>query len=141
MEVFTTYYSKLVHLDFKTLYPYLVTARIISHNDVSIVQDTVGPSKVASHILGKISASLQGGTDTKFDGFLSILVNHHDSFCTSLAKQMRSDLLKNTTGTVCMVTLYCCCMLYFKYIAATVATVEQPSYQAVENPHEESAGH
>ena len=112
MEVFTTYYSKLVHPDFKTLYPYLVTARIISHDDVSIVQDTVGPSKVASHILGKISASLQGGTDARFDGFLSILENHHDPFCTSLAKQMRGDLLKSTTGTVCTVTLYSwCCIL------------------------------
>ena len=99
MEVFTVFYDKLIHLNFKALCPHLVTATIISYEDVHIVQHTVEPFKAASHVLEKIFASLRGGTDATFDKFLCILEDSNDLFCTSLAKQMRSDLLKNTTGT------------------------------------------
>ena len=101
LEVFTAYYDKLIHLNFKTLCPHMVTARIISSEDNQIVQHTVESSKVASHVLEKISASLKGGTSAKFDSFISILENrmHDDSFCTTLVEQIRKDLLKSTTGT------------------------------------------
>ena len=98
LEIFTTYYEKLTHLDFKVLCPHLVTARIISHEDSYVVQQMIEPSKAALHILGKISASLQGGTDVKFDKFLSVLQNYDDSFYITLAKQIRKDLLKSTKG-------------------------------------------
>ena len=80
----------------------MVTARIISAEDNRIVQHTVESSKVASHVLEKISASLEGGTGAKFDSFLSILENqmHDDSLCTSLVEQIRKDLLKSPTGTL-----------------------------------------
>ena len=100
MEVFTAYYVKLTHVNFKALGPHLVTARIISCEDNYIIQQTIEPSKVASHVLEIIFASLQGGADAKFDGFLSVLENHDDSFCTPLAEKMRRDLLKSTTGKV-----------------------------------------
>ena len=105
LQVFIACYSKLTCLNFKALCPELITARIISIDDSHVVQHTVKPSIVASHVLGKIYASLKGGTDTKFNGLLSILENHNDSFCTTLAKQIRSELLKSTAGIVC-VTLY-----------------------------------
>ena len=96
--MFTTYYERLTHLNFKTLGPHLVTARIISHDDNYIVQQTIEPFKVASHVLEIISASLQGGTDAMFDEFLSVLENRNDLFCTPLAEEMRRDLLKSATG-------------------------------------------
>ena len=96
--MFTNYYYKLTHLNFKTLGPHLVTARIISHEDNYIVQQTIEPSKAASHVLEIISASLRGGTDAMFDEFLSVLEHHNDLFCTPLAEEMRRDLLKSATG-------------------------------------------
>ena len=101
LEVFTAYYYKLSCLNFKELCPHLVTAIIISIEDSHIIQNTKEPSKAASHVLEKIYASLQGGTDAKFNGFLSILENHNDSFCTSLAKQIRNELSKSTIGIAC----------------------------------------
>ena len=98
LEVFTTYYSKLIHLNFKSLCPALITARIISIEDNEIVQQAIEPSISASRILDTISASLQGGTDAKFDKFLSVLENHSDIFCTALAEQIKRGLLSSTTG-------------------------------------------
>ena len=98
MEVFTVYYSKLTNVNFKALCSDLVAARIISHEDSHVVLHTVEPSKAASYILEKISASLHGGTDAKFDKFLSILEKRNDLFCTELAEKMKKDLLKNTAG-------------------------------------------
>ena len=139
--MFTAYYYKLTHLNFKALCPQLVTAKILSIEDSHIVQHTVEPSKAASHVLEKIHATLQGGTEATFDDFLSILKNHHDSFCTSLVKEMRIDLLKSTTGTVCIIILYSSIVLFlYKYVATTLTPVEQPNYRAVENPQEESTG-
>ena len=106
LEVFIACYSKLTCLNFKALCPHLITARIISIEDSQTVQRTVESSIAASHVLGKIYASLKGGTDVTFDGFLSILENQNDSFCTSLVKEMKSDLLKSTNGIVCVLTLY-----------------------------------
>ena len=100
LEVFTAYYERLTHLNFKLLGPYLVTARIINHDDNYIVQQTIEPLKVASHVLEIISASLRGGTDAMFDNFLSVLEHRNDLFCTPLAKEMRRDLLKNVAGKV-----------------------------------------
>ena len=99
MEVFTAFYDKLIHLNFKALCPHLVTATIISYEDVHIVQHAVESFKAASHVLEKIFASLRGGIDAIFDKFLCILEDSKDLLCTSLAKEMRSDLLKSTTGT------------------------------------------
>ena len=104
MEVFIACYSKLTCLNFKALCPHLITARIISIEDSQTVQRTVESSIAASHVLGKIYASLKGGTDATFDGFISILEKQNNSFCTSLVKEMRSDLLKSTNGTVCACT-------------------------------------
>ena len=75
MEVFTAYYEKLTHLDFKALAPHLVTARIINHKDNQFIEDTVEPSKAACRVLGKISTSLLVGIADMFDEFLSILEN------------------------------------------------------------------
>ena len=105
LQVFIACYFKLTCLNFKALCPELISARIISVDDSHVIQHTVEPSIAASHVLKKIYASLKGGTDTKFNGLLSILENHNDSFCTTLVKQMRSELLKGTTGIAC-VTLY-----------------------------------
>ena len=98
MEAFTTYYSKLTNVNFNALCSYLVTARIITHEDSHVVLHTVEPSKAASYILEKISASLYGDTDAKFDEFLSILERCNDLFCIELAEKMKKDLLKNTAG-------------------------------------------
>ena len=98
MEVFTAYYYKLTHVNFKGLCPQLVTAKIISIEDSHIIQHTVEPSKAASHILEKIHATLHGGTDATFDAFLYILEESNDLFSTDLSKHMKRDLLKRTTG-------------------------------------------
>ena len=98
MEVFTAYYSKLTNVNFNALCPDLVAARIISHEDSHVVLHTVEPSKAASYILEKISASLHGGTDAKFDKFVSVLEERNDLFCTELAEKLKRDLLKNTAG-------------------------------------------
>ena len=100
LELFTDYYYKLSRLDFKALGPHLVTARITNYEDNDIVQKTIEPSKVASHVLNKISDSLEGGTDAKFDKFLSILKNDDDLFHKYIADQIRNDLSRNTTGKV-----------------------------------------
>ena len=96
--MFTSYYYKLYHLDFKALGPHLVTATIISCEDHIVLLETTEPSKAASLVLNKILASLKGDTDATFDNFLSILKNHPDSFCKSLAEQIIRDLSKSTTG-------------------------------------------
>lgn len=75
-----------------------MTAKIINHEDIEFIQNTVEPAKAASHVLKQISASLQGGTDAKFDQFLSILENKGDLFFAALAKEMKKDLSENTTG-------------------------------------------
>ena len=100
LELFTDYYYKLSRLDFKALGPHLVTARIINYEDNDVVQRTIEPSKVASHVLNKISDSLEGGTDAKFDKFLSILKNDNDLFHKYIADQIKNDLSRNTTGKV-----------------------------------------
>ena len=64
------------------------------------MQKTNEPSKAASYVLNKISDSLEGGTDVKFDKFLSILKNDDDLFHTYIANQIWSDLSRNTTGKV-----------------------------------------
>ena len=61
------------------------------------MQRVIGPFKSAYHILETISASLQGGTDARFDK-LSVLENHNDLFCMALAEQIKGDLLNSTTG-------------------------------------------
>ena len=98
MEVFTAYYYKLTHVNFKALCPQLVTAKIISVEDSHIVQHTVEPSKAASHILEKIYTTLQSGTDATFDAFLYILEDSNDLFSTDLSEHMKRDLLRRTTG-------------------------------------------
>lgn len=67
LEVFRSYYCRLIYLDFKLLCPHLVTARIISYSHV--VLHTLEPSRAASHILEKISTSLQIGINSMFDEF------------------------------------------------------------------------
>ena len=79
---------------------HLVTARIISHEDNSDIVQATEHSKAASYVLNKISDSLEGGTDAKLDKFLSILINDDDMFHKYIANQIRSDLLRNTTGKV-----------------------------------------
>ena len=98
LEVFTAYYEKLTHLDFKALAPHLVAARIINHEDNQFIQHTVEPSKAACHVLGKISTSLHIGIGDTFDEFLSILENCDDLMNTKLAEQIRRDLFNTTTG-------------------------------------------
>ena len=99
LEVFTVYYEKLTHLDFKALGPHLVAARIISHEDHQFIQETVESSRAACRVLGKISTSLYIGVDETFDKFLSILESCDDSIVNlRLAEQMRKDLLNTTTG-------------------------------------------
>ena len=98
LEVFTAYYSRLSLLNFRTLYPHLITAEVISREDCQIVKRTDESAKVALCILNKISTSLRVRTDDKFDKFLSILEVHNDFACTSLAKEIRTDLLKSPTG-------------------------------------------
>ena len=98
MKVFTDYYYKLTRLDFKALCPLLITAGIISLEDGHVVQHTVEPSKQALHVLEKISNSLKGGMDAKFDNFLSVLENYGDHFGLALARQIREGLLKRETG-------------------------------------------
>ena len=132
MEVFTAYYHKLIHLNFKALCPNMVAARIISHEDNFVVQQAVEPTRSASCVLEKISASLQGGIDAKFDKFLFVLANHNDLFCTTLAEQIKRDLLKSTIGkSQGMYGSYVCMnanLLALTYIVITSLTLEQPSY-------------
>ena len=99
MEIFIAYYYKLTHLNFKALCPYLVTAKIITIEDSRIVQHIVESSIAACHVLEKIYASLQGGTDASFDAFLRILEDSNDLFSTELCEQMRSDLFRSANGT------------------------------------------
>ena len=98
LNVFIAYYYKLIHLNFKTLCPHLVTAKIISIEDSHIVQHTIESSKAASHVLEKNYSSLRGGTDATFDAFLCILEDSNDLFSTELCKHMRSDLFRSTNG-------------------------------------------
>ena len=100
LEVFTAYYEKLTHLDFKALAPHLVAARIISHEDNQFIQNTVESSKAACHVLGKISTSLYIGVGDMFDEFLLILENCDVLINQRLAEQMRRDLFNSTTGIV-----------------------------------------
>ena len=98
LKVLTDYYYKLTHLDFKALCPLLVTARIISLEDDRVIQHIVEPYKQALHVLEKISNSLKGGMDAKFDDFLSVLENYDDHFGLALARQIREGLFKEETG-------------------------------------------
>ena len=99
LEVFTAYYYRLTHLNFVTLYPHLVTAKIINHADSQIIQNTAESSKVAFHVLEKILTSLQVGIGDVFDEFLLILEKCDDIVCVKLAEQMRKDLLNSRNGT------------------------------------------
>ena len=96
--MFTAYYSRLSILDFRALCPYLITAEVISREDCQIVRRADESSKVALCVLEKISTSLKVRTDVKFDKFLSVLEDYNDNACASLAKEIRRDLLKSTTG-------------------------------------------
>ena len=58
LDVFIAYFTKLTYLDFKALYPALISARILNHADNSSVLQATEPSSAALHVLGKISASL-----------------------------------------------------------------------------------
>ena len=98
LKVFTDYYYKLTHLNFKELYPLMVTAKILSYEDSQIVQHTTKPSEVAFHVLGKIYTSLRIGIHAMFDEFLSVLENYDDLICIRLAEEMRRDLSNITTG-------------------------------------------
>ena len=100
LEVFTAYYEKLTHLDFKALGPHLVTARIINHEDNQFIQNTVEPFKAICHVLGRISTSLHIGVGDTFDEFLLILENCDLLINQRLAEQMRRDLFNTTTGIV-----------------------------------------
>ena len=101
LKVFTTYYEKLTHLDFKALGPHLVAARIISHEDNQFIQQTVESSRVACHVLDKVSTSLHAGVGDTFDDFLSILVSCDDSILNiELAEHIRRDLFNTTSGIV-----------------------------------------
>lgn len=88
-------------MDFKGLCSHLLTAKIIQHEDICIIQGMVEPSKAASHVLGKISTSLQVGMDELFHRFLSVLENHDDLTCVQLAKEIRRDLSPNGTASDC----------------------------------------
>ena len=98
--MFTAYYSRLIHLDFKRLCYQLLTAKIIDYQDIDIIQGMVERSKAASHVLGKISTSLQVGMDELFLRFLSVLENHDDLICAQLAKEIRRDLSLNGTSSI-----------------------------------------
>ena len=105
--MFTTYYERLTHLDFKALGPHLVAARIISHEDHQFIQQTVESSRAACCALEKIFISLRAGVGDTFDNFLSILANCDDSIVNiRLAEQMRRDLFNTTTGIVSNTQLY-----------------------------------
>ena len=99
MRVFTAYYSRLIHLDFKRLCYQLLTAKIINYQDIDIIQGMVERSNAASHVLGKISTSLQVGMDELFHRFLSVLENDDDLICIQLAKEIRRDLSPNGTSS------------------------------------------
>ena len=47
---------------FKALDPYLVAARITNHENNQFIQQTVESSRVACHVLDKVSTSLLAGT-------------------------------------------------------------------------------
>ena len=79
-------------MDFRELCPYLLTGKIIDYKDSHIVQHMKEPSNAASHVLEKISSSLEIRIDIVFDRFLSILENHGDSRCKELVKEMKRKL-------------------------------------------------
>ena len=89
-------------MDFKGLCPQLLTAEIIRHQDIPIIQATVDPFKAASHVLEKISTSLEVGMDELFLRFLSVLEKRDDITYAQLAKEIRRDLSQNgTTSNIC----------------------------------------
>ena len=93
--MFTDYYSRLCNLNFEALYPALISAKVINHDDGPVIQKATYPSRI---ILDKIFASLEAQCVYKFDSFLSVLKNHDDIDCKHLADEMTRDLLKSTTG-------------------------------------------
>ena len=96
-SVFTSYYEKLTHLNFKALYPALISASILSQVDNSPVLQAT-EIKAAIYVLNKISASLHADVDDEFDRFLLVLENSDNIANTKLAEKIRRDLLSSTTS-------------------------------------------
>ena len=135
--MFTAYYTRLSILDFRALCPRLITAEVISREDYQMVKRADESSKVALCILEKISTSLKVRTDDKFDKFLSVLEDHNDIACASLAKEIRRDLLKSTTG----MGVNTCEKLYIFAIAIAPFAVEQSSHEDIKGSYKEVKGH
>ena len=74
-----------------------MTAEVITYRDSEFVQHADEASTGASHILNKVSTSLDVNVDDLLDRFLCVLENHGDFTFKRLAQQMRNDL--GTTGT------------------------------------------
>jgi len=95
--VFTNYYAKLSEVvPFKEWSHYFVSAGIITNEDNKIIQSTVQPYKIASHVLDRIYQSLKLGGDYMFNKLLLIMEQHGNVSCIELANQIRGNPSKRT---------------------------------------------
>ena len=106
LDVFRTYYEKLTHLDFKRLYPRLLTAGIISNEDNRNAQNEQR-SQATSRVLDIIFTSLEVDIGDLFDILLSIMKNSGDIVFKTVAERMIKDLVKDPNGNhkICIVIL------------------------------------
>ena len=132
LEVFRAYYEKLTHLDFKRLYPRLLTAGIISSEDNRNAQNEQC-SQATSRVLDIIFTSLEVDIGNLFDILLSIMKNSDDIVFKTVAERMIKDLVKDPNGNhiICIVIL-CKLVMCPKCIDTTEEQVRHP---------EENAGH
>ena len=97
MAVFKAYYSKLICLDFKRLYPCLITVGIINNEDNCNAQ-TEERSQANLRVLDKINTSLKVNISAHFDTLLSIMKNSGDIVFKTVAERMIKDLVKDPNG-------------------------------------------
>ena len=104
--MFTAYYDKLSHLDFKILYPYLITAGIINNEDNRNAQ-TEQCSQATSRVLDIIFTSLKVDIGDTFDILLSIMKKNGNINLKKVAERMIEDLGKDPNGNpkICIITL------------------------------------
>ena len=83
-------YDKLMNvLDVANLSKYFVAARIISIDDVDVINKTFEQDKRAHIVLSVVSHSLEAGFSGMFDDMLSIMETHGNQTNQELTREMQ----------------------------------------------------